>query len=110
MNPVLLQDAAAAAGATGGMGSNMTSWMMIIAIIVVMYFFMIRPQQKRQKELRKFRESLQKGDKVITTGGIYGTVSEIKEGYVLIEVDNNIRLRFDKSSVLKDASDMAPAK
>ncbi|MGL4908018.1 MAG: preprotein translocase subunit YajC [Bacteroidales bacterium] len=90
-------------------GGNMT-WIMLIAIFGVMYFFMIRPQQKRQKELRQFREGLQKGDKVVTVGGIYGTVSEIKEGYILIEVDNNVRMRFDKSSVLKDASDLAQVK
>ncbi len=83
---------------------------MLIAIFVVMYFFMIRPQQKRQKELRKFREGLQKGDKVVTVGGIYGTVSEIKDNYVIIEVDSNVRMRFDKSSVLKDSSDLAQAK
>ncbi len=86
------------------------TWLMLIAIFVVMYFFMIRPQQKRQKELRKFREGLQKGDKVVTVGGIYGTVSEIKDGYILIEVDNNVRMRFDKSSVLKDSSDLAQTK
>jgi len=74
-----------------------------------MYFFMIRPQQKKQKELRKWRESLKKGDKVVTTGGIYGEISEIKDSYVVLEVDNNVRIRFDKSSVLKDPSD-APAK
>ena len=85
-------------------------WFMLIAIFVVMYFFMIRPQQKRQKELRKFREGLQKGDKVVTVGGIYGTVAEIKDGYVLIEVDSNVRLRFDKSSVLQAASDLAQSK
>lgn len=83
------------------------TWIMLIGIFVVMYFFMIRPQQKRQKELRKFRDSLQKGDKVVTVGGIYGTVSEIKDTYVIIEVDGNVRIRFDKSSVLKDSSDLA---
>ncbi len=78
-------------------------------VFVVMYFFMIRPQQKRQKELRAFRESLQKGDKVVTSGGIYGTIVEIKDTYALVEVDQNVKLRFDKSTILKDMTDV-PAK
>ena len=105
MNFILLQAEGAAP-----LGSGSMTWVMLIAIFVVMYFFMIRPQQKRQKELRKFREGLQKGDKVVTVGGIYGTVSEVKDAYILIEVDNNVRLRFDKSSVLQAASDLAQAK
>lgn len=108
MNFILLQAAEGAQSAMGG-GGAMT-WLMLIAIFVVMYFFMIRPQQKRQKELRKFREGLQKGDKVVTVGGIYGTVVEVKDSYILIEVDNNVRMRFDKSSVLKDSTDLAQAK
>ncbi|MCK9305136.1 MAG: preprotein translocase subunit YajC [Bacteroidales bacterium] len=89
--------------ATGG------SWSFLIMmglIFVVMYFFMIRPQQKKQKELVKFRSSLQKGDKVVTAGGIYGVISEVKEQYVLIEVDTNVKLRIDKSSIVKDVSDI----
>jgi preprotein translocase subunit YajC len=107
MNFILLD--AAEAQPQSGMGGSMT-WIMLIAIFVVMYFFMIRPQQKRQKELRKFRESLQKGDRVVTVGGIYGTISEIKDSYVIIEVDGNVRIRFDKSSVLKDSSDLIQSK
>jgi len=79
-------------------------------IFVVMYFFMIRPQQKKQKELVKFRSALQKGDKVITAGGIYGVIAEVKEQYVLIEVDNNVKLRVDKSSIVKDSTDIQPGK
>jgi preprotein translocase subunit YajC len=109
MNFTLL-DAAPAAGTGGIMGNGSMTWIMLIGIFGVMYFFMIRPQQKRQKELRKFRDGLQKGDKVVTVGGIYGTVVEVKDTYLLIEVDNNVRLRFDKSSVLQAASDLAQAK
>lgn len=90
----------------GGMGSFL---IMMVLIFVVMYFLMIRPQQKKQKELVKFRDSLQKGDKVVTIGGIYGTVAEIKERVVLLEVDNNVKIRVDKSSLVKDISDV-PAK
>ncbi len=95
--------------ATGAAGGGMSFLLMMGLVFVVMYFFMIRPQQKRQKELRKFRENLQKGDKVVTSGGIYGTIIEIKDTYILVEVDQNVRLRFDKSCILKDMTD-APTK
>ncbi|MDX9696350.1 MAG: preprotein translocase subunit YajC [Bacteroidales bacterium] len=81
-------------------------FIMLLLIVVVFYFFMIRPQMKRQKELRKYREALQKGDKVVTTGGIYGKVDTIKDNYVIIEVDTNVRIRIDKSAILKDSSDI----
>ena len=87
-----------------------STFLPLILIIVVFYFFMIRPQMKRQKDLRKFRESLAKGDKVVTTGGIYGKVAEIKDNYVLLQVDDNVKLRVDKSAVVKDMSDVTPQK
>lgn len=67
-------------------GGQASFWIMIILMFVVMWFFMIRPQRKQQKELEKFRNELKKGDKVITAGGIYGTISEIDERTVLIKV------------------------
>ena len=87
-----------------------TSFLPLLLIIVVFYFFMIRPQMKRQKDLRKYRESLAKGDKVITTGGIYGKVDGLKDNYVIVEVDNNVKLKIDKSAILKDSSDISTAK
>ncbi|MDR2448683.1 MAG: preprotein translocase subunit YajC [Prevotellaceae bacterium] len=94
----------------GGQGGGSLNFLLMMGLIfVVMYFFMIRPQQKRQKELRKFREELKKGDKVVTSGGIYGTIVEIKDNCALVEVDKDVKLRFDKSTILKDMSD-APAK
>ena len=60
-------------------GSSMSMLLMMGLMIVVFYFFMIRPQMKRQKELTKFRSALQKGDKIVTTGGIYGKIDEIKD-------------------------------
>ena len=90
-------------------GSGMGMLLMMVLIFVVMYLFMIRPQQKKQKELVKFRESLRKGDKVVTIGGIYGTIAEVKDKVVLLEVDNNVKIRVDKSSLVKDISDV-PAK
>ena len=80
-------------------------WVMLILIIVVMWFFMIRPQRKQQKELQKFREGLQKGDKVVTIGGIYGTVVEVKDRTLLLEIDNNVKIKVDKNSVVKDFSE-----
>ena len=95
---------AAGAPAQGG-GRSM--WIKLILIFVVMWFFMIRPQRKQQKELQAFRDSLKKGDKVVTIGGIYGTVCEIKEESVLIEVDNNVKIRVSKQALVKDFTDPA---
>lgn len=106
MKMLFFLQAQAAQQGGGSMGSFL---IMMVLIFVVMYFLMIRPQQKKQKELVKFRDSLQKGDKVVTIGGIYGTVAEIKERIVLLEVDNNVKIRVDKSSLVKDISDV-PAK
>lgn len=89
---------------------NYTFLIFMVLIFVVMWFFMIRPQQKRQKEAMKFRESLQKGMKVITAGGIYGTIKEVKETYVLLEVDSNAAIRVDKSMIMKDNSDLGQQK
>lgn len=99
-----LQAAGSAAGATAQQG-GWSMWIMLILIIVVMWFFMIRPQRKQQKELQKFREGLQKGDKVVTIGGIYGTVVEVKEKTLLLEVDSNVKIKVDKNSVVKDFSE-----
>ncbi len=96
---------AAPEGAAKG-GSSMSFWIMMILIFGVMWFFMIRPQRKQQKELEKFRNELQKGDKVITAGGIYGTIAEIQEKTVLIKVDGDVKLRVDKSSIVRDNSDL----
>lgn len=93
-----LQTAAPAAQQGGGC----SMWIMLALIFVVMWFFMIRPQRKQQKELQNFRDSLKKGDKVVTIGGIYGTVCEIKENNVLIEVDNNVKIRVSKQALVKD--------
>lgn len=86
-------------------GSSWSMWIMLILIFVVMWFFMIRPQRKQQKELQKFRDGLKKGDKIVTIGGIYGTVVEVKEKSLLIEIDSNVKIRVDKNSVVKDFSE-----
>jgi preprotein translocase subunit YajC len=84
----------------------LSAFLPLLLIIVVFYFFMIRPQMKRQKELKKFRDALKKGDKVITTGGIYGKIVDIEDHTVLLEVDNNVKIRVDKVAILKDPTDV----
>jgi len=91
-----------AAGAAKGGQSSISFWILMGAMFVVMWFFMIRPQRKQQKELEKFRNELQKGDKIVTAGGIYGVIDEIKENSVLIKVDGDVKLRVDKNSIVKD--------
>ena len=87
-------------------GGGFTFIIMMVAIFAIMYFLMIRPQQKKQKELQAFRNSFKKGDKVVTAGGIFGTVDEIKDTYIIMVVDSNVRLRVAKNSVVKDFSEV----
>ena len=98
----------AAAPAQQG-GSQLSFWIMIILVFAVMWFFMIRPQRKQQKEIEKFRNELKKGDKVVTAGGIYGTILEVQERTVLLKVDKDVKLGVDKTSLLKDYSEAAAA-
>ena len=86
-------------------GSGMSSILMMVALIAIFYFFMIRPQTKKQKEIRKFRDSLSVGDKVITAGGIYGKIKEIKGEDVILEIADNVRIRVAKSSIYGTAAD-----
>lgn len=101
---ILLEGAAGAGtGApAGGGGGMMSSLIMIVLLFVVMYFFMIRPQRKQQKELDRFRNSMEKGQKVVTAGGIYGVVKEVNDRDILMEVDGNVTLRVDKSAIMRD--------
>ncbi|MDP4201667.1 MAG: preprotein translocase subunit YajC [Bacteroidota bacterium] len=94
----------APAGQPGGM-ANYSGIIMIVLLFVVFYFFMIRPQSKRQKEIRNFRAAMKVGDKVITSGGIYGRIKEISDDTILLEVDENVRIRVDKNSVFATAAD-----
>ena len=80
-------------------------WIMLIAMFAIMYFFMIRPQQKKQKELNNFRKTLQLNQRVITAGGIYGTVKEISDTEVVLEIAQNVRIHIDKNSVFAAAAD-----
>ena len=103
----ILQTAAPAAG--GAAGGGLSFWIMIVLIFVVMWLFMIRPQRKQQKEMEKFRNALKKGDKVVTAGGIYGTIAEVQERTVLLKVDGEVKLRVDKASLQRDFSEAQAA-
>ncbi|KJF42037.1 preprotein translocase subunit YajC [Draconibacterium sediminis] len=94
----------------GADANPLMSFLPLLLIIVVFYFFMIRPQVKRQKETRKFRESLQKGDKVVTTGGIYGKVVKIEETAIQLEIAKDVVIKVDKNGIVKDLSDVQPQK
>jgi len=85
-------------------GGGMSGIFMIVALIVIFYFFMIRPQQKRQKEIRKFREGLSKGDNIVTAGGIYGKICEIRDINIVIEIAQGVKITVDKGSVYPNAS------
>ena len=93
LNSILLQNA---------QGSGISSIIMIVALFAIFYFFMIRPQQKRQKEIKKFRESLGKGDSVVTAGGIHGKIRDIKEDSFIVEIADG---RIDKGSVYPSAAE-----
>lgn len=109
MITMLLQAAAPAAGQTAAGGSSWSFLLMLALMFLVMWLFMIRPQQKRQKELNAFRDSLKKGDKVVTVGGIYGTVLEVNDNKVMLEIDKDVRIKVDKASLVKDFSEAQQA-
>ncbi|MDR0795169.1 MAG: preprotein translocase subunit YajC [Tannerella sp.] len=88
-----------------GMGQY-SSILMIVAMIAIFYFLMIRPQQKKQKEIQRTRNAMKNGDKVITAGGIHGIIKDIKETSILVEVDEGIRIRVEKSSVYASPEDI----
>lgn len=109
MNMLFMFLQAAGAKAQGG-GGTWSFLLMMLAIFLVMWLLMIRPQQKKQKELAKFRNELKRGDKVVTVGGIYGTVDELKERYVVMNVGGDVKLRVDRSSIVKDVTTDVPQK
>ena len=82
-----------------GMGGYF--WIMMIAMFAIIYFFMIRPQNKKQKEIQKFRAGLAVNDAVVTAGGIHGTIKEIGDTTIVVEIANNVRITVEKNSIYK---------
>lgn len=93
------------AGGQAGGGSMASSLIFLVLIFVVFYFFFIRPQVKRQKDQKKFREGLAKGQKIITIGGIHGRIVELQDTTCTIEVEGGVKLRLEKSAVAADSQD-----
>ena len=87
----------------------MESLLPLVLVVVVFYFFMIRPQMKKQKELKKFRENLQVGDKVVTIGGIHGKILEVADTTILLSCESSTKIRIEKSAVSQsfDEKDVA---
>ena len=98
LTKILLQ-----AGAPAGSGA-MGQLLMILLIIVIFYFFMIRPQMKKAKQEKLFKESLVKGDKIVTIGGIHGKIVEVNDTTFIIEVDGNVKLKIEKTAVSAEAT------
>jgi preprotein translocase subunit YajC len=102
LNILLMAPPAGQGAGGGGMASSL---IFLVLIFVVFYFFFIRPQVKRQKDVKKFRESLAKGNKIITIGGIHGKIVEMQETTCTIEVEGGVKLKLEKSAIASDAQD-----
>ena len=90
-------------------GSTWSGLLMIVLIFVIFWLFFIRPQNKRAKEQQQFRENLKKGDKIVTIGGIHGKVEEVRENTVLVSIDHNTKIEFEKSAIIPNASQVGGA-
>ena len=88
-------------GAPGGEGGagGMLGFLPFILIFVIFYFFLIRPQRKRQKETQKMLDELKKGDRVVTIGGCHGVIQTVREKTVIVKVDENTKLEFNRSAI-----------
>ena len=89
-------------------GSSTSFFLMMLLMIVVFYFFMIRPQMRKSKEQKKFRESLTKGSKIVTIGGIHGKILEVRDTTLIIETEGQGRLKIEKSAAAADNTSMMP--
>src|SRR6187455_2450203 len=103
MNQLLVMMAAPQGGQGGGGG--IMSFLPLIAIVVVFYFFMIRPQMKKAKDQKKYIEALKKGDKILTIGGIYGKIVEVREdATIIMEVEDGTKMKISKNAVSNDST------
>jgi len=108
MNNLLTVILMAGGQTAGKQGNPLMTFLPLILIVVVFYFFMIRPQTKKAKEAKKFREALKKGDKIITIGGIHGKIVEVQDTTFTIETEGQTRFRLEKSAVASSAADVQP--
>lgn len=98
--------------AQGGFEQLLSTIVPFLLIILVFYFLILRPQQKRQKERQKLLESVRKGDKIVTTGGMHGLVEGVEDKILLIKIDDNVKVKIDKSAVavIMGITDRVPEK
>ena len=85
-------------------GSGWTSMIFMVAIVVVFYFFMIRPQQKKAKDQKKFVEEVNKGDQIVTVGGMHGRIAEVENDTFILEVEKGGRTKFSKSAISMEST------
>jgi len=97
--PLLMGAPQGAAGTEGAAGAGLMSLLPFVFIIFIFYFLIIRPQNKKRKETEKMLSELKKGDKIVTIGGLYGTIQSVKETTVIIKVDDNVKLEFLRSAI-----------
>ena len=106
-----VQDGASAGGNPGGeeAGSSNGFWIMLILLFAFMWFFVIRPENKRQRKRKEFQTTLSKGDDVVTAGGLHGTIAAMDEQTITLKVADNVRMKFDRVAVSRNASAVAEA-
>jgi preprotein translocase subunit YajC len=93
------QTSGAAPGGGGGIFGQINMLIPFIAMFAIFYFLLIRPQQKKQRDLRQLLQNLKRGDRVVTSGGIYGTIVKIRNDVIHLEIADQVRIRVNKSSI-----------
>jgi len=89
----------------GGEGGNpIMSFLPLVAIIAIFYFLILRPQKRKQKETQNMLSAIKKGDRVVTIGGIHGVIQSVKDGTVIIKVDENVKLEFNRGAIASVSS------
>lgn len=91
---------AASGGSTGGEAGGMISWVFLIGFMVIFYFLILRPQQKRNKDHKSLLGNLQKGDEVVTSGGIVGKVAKVTDEFVVLSITDDVQLKFQKAAII----------
>ena len=86
-------------GGEGSPGGSLFSFLPLVAIVAIFYFLILRPQNKKQKETQKMLSALKKGDRIVTAGGIHGVIQNVRESTVIVKVDDNTKLEFNRSSI-----------